>query len=46
VDLAEETNAQAASGVLVAVYGWGVEHEHFDALVQFFQALRECGWGM
>jgi len=46
VDLAEETKAQAASGVLVAVYGWGVEHEHFDALVQFFQALRECGWGM
>lgn len=29
--------------MLIAVYGWGVEHEDFDALVQFFESVREAG---
>lgn len=28
----------------VAVYGWGVAHEDFDALVQLFEVMQERGW--
>lgn len=28
----------------VAVYGWGVAHEDFDALVQLFEVMLERGW--
>ena len=30
--------------VSVAVYGWGVAHEDFDALVQLFEAMQEREW--
>lgn len=33
-----------ANSTVVAVYGWGVEHEHFDALIHFFEAVCAAGW--
>lgn len=30
--------------IRVAIYGWGVAHEDFDALVQLFEAVQEHGW--
>ena len=28
----------------VAVYGWSIAHEDFDALIQLFETMLERGW--